>query len=85
MDDALLVCCSDRVRERDRDLEELIDRETLFGKKLGECFALDQLQGDEVDAVGLLDGMNSNNVGMVERSDGFGFTLEPGTPLFALG
>ena len=65
--------------------EELIDRETLFGKKLGECFALDQLHGDEVDAVGLLDGMNSNNVGMVERSDGFGFTLEPGTPLFALG
>jgi len=38
-----------------------------------------------VDAVGLLDGMNSNNVGMVERGDGLGFAFEPGTALFALG
>ena len=40
---------------------------------------------DEVDAVGFFDRVNVDDVRMVERGDGFCFSLEPGPALFVLG
>jgi hypothetical protein len=38
---------------------------------------LDQLHGQEVEALGLLDREDCDEVGVVERGQGFGFALEP--------
>ena len=55
----------------------------LAGKHFVEIDA--QLHRDEVDAVGLFDRVDLDDVGMIQSSDGLRFSLESRTTLFALG
>ena len=56
-----------------------------FGISSVSGLPLDQLHRDEVDTVSFFDRVDGDDVGMIECSDGFGFTLEPDPALFALG
>ena len=47
------------------------------GRQLGERASPHQLHRDEVQAVGLFDRMHGDDVRMIERGDGFGFSREP--------
>ena len=76
MHDAFLVRRRERLGERARDLDELLHRESALGNAVIERLPLDQLHGEEVHAVGFLDGENRNDVRVIERGDGASFTLE---------
>ncbi len=75
--DPLLVGRVNRVGQRDRDVEEPVELETLLADAPGRAFAVDQLHREEVDAVGLLDRVDRDDVRVVERRDGLRFALEP--------
>ena len=75
----------DSIRQWNGNVEELVQRETVFGQKLGQGLPMNELHRDEVDSFGFFDGENLHDVGVVECSDGLGFLREPGPALFALG
>ena len=85
MDDALLVRRGERVGERGGDLDEPGDRQGTLGDEKVERLALDQLHRQEVDAAGLLDRVDRDDVRVIERGDGAGLALEPLQPLRARG
>ena len=60
-----------------------VDRHPAFGDEPVERLALDELHGQEVDAVGLFDGVDRDDAGVVERGEGLGFALEALEPLRA--
>ena len=68
--------------QRNRHVEETIQIETTFRDVLGEGLALHKLHRDEMDPVGLFDGMDGDDVGVLERGHGLGLALEA---LAALG
>ncbi len=85
MRDAFLMRRGDGIGQGNRDVEEPIQRKAVLGQKLRQRLAVNELHGDEVDAFGLLDGVDCDDVGVVERGDGFSFSLEPSPALLALG
>ena len=82
---AFLMRRCDGIRQWDCNVEELVQRETVFGQKLGQGLSTNELHGDEVDSFGLFDGENLHDVGVVECSDGLGFPRETSPAFFALG
>ncbi len=76
MDDALLVGGGERLRERDGDLEDALQGHPAFGNHVREPLALDELHGEEVNAPGLLDRVNGDDIRMVEGSERLRFALE---------
>ena len=76
-----LVRGADGVGERNRDPEQLLERQAVGGDQLPERPPLDVLHREERDAVGFLDGMDGDDVRVVERGDGLRFALEAAAPL----
>ena len=66
MDDSLGVGGGQGVGERNGDLEDSVDRQATLGYRLRKRLAFDQLHGQEMDATGLLDRVDRDDVGMVE-------------------
>ena len=66
MNDAAVVRRRHGIDERDRQLEEAIDRKTTRFDQLIERLAVDQLESDEVEAVRFLDRMNGDDVRVVD-------------------
>ena len=66
-----------RVGQRDRDVEELRQRDAASGYQLVERAPLDQFHRHEPDAVGLLGREDRDDVRVVEGGDGVGFAREP--------
>ena len=85
MDDALVVGGGESLGERRRDLEDPLDRHPALGDELVERLPLDELHGQEVDAVGLLDGVDGDDPGVVEGGEGLRLALEALEPLRAGG
>jgi hypothetical protein len=83
--DPLLVRCCERIREGDCDLEELSEAKALSWQQGRQCLALHQFHGDEVNAAGLFDGVNSHDVGVVQRSESFCLSREPSSTLCVAG
>ena len=83
MGDALLVGGSDGIGQSDGDVQEVIKRKAFLGDALAERLPLDELHGEEVEAVGFLYGVDGDDVGMVEGRHRLGFPLEPHEPLGA--
>ena len=81
MDDALLVGGGEGVGERGGDLEDLGSGEPALGDDAVEGLALDELHGEEVDAVRLLDRVDGDDPGVVEGGEGLGLALEALEPL----
>jgi len=85
MRDPLRVRRADRARERDRVRQEPIECQTALRDQLAERAALDQLHGQERNVVELLDGMDGDDAGVVQRCERPGFTLETFPALRASG
>ena len=83
--DTLLVGRRDRIRQRNRNIEEATDEESILWEELRKRFSADQLHRDEVKAVGLFDGVDVDDVRVVQRRDGFCLSCDPGPALLALG
>ena len=81
MRDAALVRRTDRIRQRDGQGQHAIERQTVFRNHLGERLAVDELERQERDAVDFFDRVNGDDVGVVERRDRAGLTLEPLAPV----
>jgi hypothetical protein len=69
MDDALLMRDGQRVGEGDPDFEQPADGQTVFRDDAVERLALDELHGQEVDAVRLLDREDRDDLRVVEGRD----------------
>ncbi len=65
--------------------KNLFSEKPFLGQKLRQGLAVNELHRDEMDAVGFFHGVDCDDVGMVERGDGLGFSLEPGAAFLALG
>src|SRR5690242_5430528 len=81
MNDAFIVSGGKRLGNRCSEVQNSIDRETLFGDQPLKRLALDQLHSEEVDAVYFFERVNSYYVGMVERSEHARLALETSKPL----
>src|ERR1039458_830740 len=71
----------ERVAERAGNLDDLLDREPAGGNEAVEWLALDQLHGQEVDAVGFLHRVDGDDVRVVELGEGLRFTAKARQPL----
>jgi hypothetical protein len=76
VDDAVLVRRPDRVGQRHRDLQELGQRQSVRWNQVAEGPPLHKLHREEMDAAGLLDAVERDNIGVVQRGDGLGFALK---------
>jgi hypothetical protein len=83
MEDPFLMSGSDRVREWERDLQELREWKTSLRNQLRERLSPNQLHGDEVDAFGLFHRVHGDDVRMIERRDRLRFPFEARSPLLA--
>ena len=81
MRDAVPVRGAHRVRDRNRDLKKAFQPEIFRFNEVGESLPLDELHGNEVDPVRFFDGVDGDDVRVIERRDRFGFTLESLPPL----
>ena len=78
MDDASLMRGGERIGHGFRDFDDLRGGESTGRHEAIERLAFDELHGEEVDAVGLFDGENGDDVRVIESRDGAGFALEAG-------
>ena len=78
MRDALLVRGGHGIGDGNRDLQQSIERTTPSAAIASASDRpFDQLHRQEELAIGLFDGMDGDDAGMVERGDGLRFALEP--------
>ena len=76
MDDALGVCGRERVGQRVGDVEHPLDRQAALGNGDVERLALDELHGEEVDALGFFDREDRDDARMIERGQGLRLAAE---------
>ncbi len=81
MHDAPLVRGRQRFGQGQGEREELRERQPARGDELGQAAPLDQLHGQEARARVLLDRVEGDDVGVVERRDGARFALQAGESL----
>ena len=81
MRDVLPMGRGKRVSQRNRDVEEPIQRQRHQVGITCSSVALDQLHRHEPNAVGLLDGEDRDDVRVVERRHGVRFPFEAAEPL----
>ena len=67
VDDAALVCRAQRLRQGNRDLEDPLQGQAPLGNQLVQRLARHQLHGQEVNSLRLLDGIDGDDAGMVQR------------------
>ena len=76
MHDAALVCGLERFADLGRDGQRLVDRKRAVAQPIRKRFPFDELQHQKPRAVGLGDVVDAGDMRVVERGEGFGFTLE---------
>lgn len=69
-------CCRG-IRQRNRDLEDPLESHPALGDQLGEPLALHELHGEELKLLILLDGQDSEDVGISGDGEGVGLSLKP--------
>jgi hypothetical protein len=75
--DAAAVGGAQRVDDRDAQIEEPSEAQSALRDVRGEGNALDQLHGEETDSPVFLHRVDSDDVGVVQRSERLGLALEP--------
>ena len=78
MDDAAFVRGIERVGDLASDWNRVIDRQRATLDPVGQCLAVDEFHDEKRRAVDVDDVVESGDVGMIERGEGFGFALKPG-------
>jgi hypothetical protein len=82
VNDVFLVCCTDRIGERDRELEERVRGKPLAADVGRESLPVHQLHGQETNALDFFHGVNRDDVWVPKSGNGLGFLVES---LSALG
>lgn len=77
VNDTLFMRRGERVRQRGGDLDNLFRGQPSRRNAMIERHSLHQLHGEEVNALGLFHGKNSNDMRMVQGGNGAGFALKP--------
>ncbi len=85
MNDALLVCCFERLGNLPRDRDRLIERERTSRNTLGEIISLDEFHHEGGQAPALFESVKGGDVGVVQRGESLGFTLEAREPIRIVG
>ncbi len=67
---------ADRVGQRNRQLEQTVERQAAMRNQHGQRLALDDLHRQEVRGPGKLDRVDGDDVGVVEGGDGLRLALE---------
>jgi hypothetical protein len=70
------VSGAEGARQRDRDVQQPIQRHAVSWDHITQRPALDQLHRQELDTIHLLDGVDRDDVRMIERGGGAGLLLE---------
>ena len=76
MDDALVVCGRQGAAEHIANRQDPFDVQPTRRNEAIERLPLDQFHRQEREAVGLLDRVNRDDGGMIDRGDGAGLALE---------
>src|ERR1041384_1932887 len=77
MNDAGAMRSRKRARRLNRDVEDSAELHRLASQSMAQRLTIDILRGDEIHLVDLLDLVNRDDVGMVERGGSLGFLNEP--------
>ena len=67
------------------DVQDLVPREGPAPHALTQGLAIDELGRDEVNGIGLVDLVNGDDVGVIQRGGGFRFLHEPPHPILIRG
>ena len=81
MDDAFRVRAAERVSEPDTGLEHTSEAKAAPHNVLVEALTLDELHGEKADAVGILDRVKHDDIGMAQRGDHPRLALEARQPI----
>ena len=81
MGDAVRVGRAHGVGQRNRQVQQSIEWQPFGGNQVGQRPAVDELHREEVRLAGLFDGVDRDDVGVIERSDGAGLAREPIAPI----
>ena len=76
MNDPLLVCGLERVRDLLRDRQRLVERNRAACDALRQVVALDEFHHERGDAPAFFEAVDAGNVRMIQRGEDFGFTLK---------
>lgn len=76
MGDAFVVSGAEPFRQRNSDLEEILELHAAVGNPCIERFAFHELHRQEMHIVRLFDRMDGDDVGVVQCGHGFRFALE---------
>jgi len=74
--DAFLVRGGQRVGDRNCDFQKALERHPVPGYGVRERSSLDKFHRQEELIVGLLDGMNRDDIGVIQRGDRVAFPFE---------
>ena len=77
----LLVCGLEGFGDLPRDRQHVVRGNRAAGDPIGERCAVDQLEDQRLDAVRLLDTVDSGNVWMVQRGEHLSFAPEAREPV----
>src|SRR4029079_8246845 len=80
MDDPLFVRGFERLGDLLGDAERLIEWNLAACDSFVEALAVDELQDEELRAVGLIEAVYLRNMGMIQRRKDLSFPAEPGQP-----
>jgi len=81
VDDALLVGRGEGLGNDRGVLDDPLDGQSTLGNEAVQCLPLHELHCQEVDAVGLFDREDGDDVRVVERGEGLGLALEAREPI----
>ena len=81
MNDAHVVGGLQRIRDLPGNRQRLVDRHQTVDQPVGKRRSLNQFQDQRLDAAAIFKSVNACDVGVAERCEGAGFTLETCNPL----
>jgi hypothetical protein len=81
VDDAFFMCCRKRVPQSAGNLDDLFEGKSACADEPVERLTFDELHRQEVDAIGFLDRVDGDDVGMVELGEGLRLATKTREPL----
>ena len=85
MDNTRFVCRFQPFRNLAADVERFFHGNRPRLGHLRQRLPVHQLQDEEVDTIGIVEAVDRGDVGMVQRGEELGFSLEPGQALLVGG
>ena len=81
MDDALFVCCVERLSDLFRDGQCVVERYGTLRDAVGQSRTLDQLHHQTVRGAGVFDAVDVRDIRMIQRREHLRLAVKPCEPL----